>query len=126
MVPPAHGTPTVKRWSFDVRRWSLSQATDINVFQTTESLRCQAAISTEVRLEGMNPLQASFKLKWTCVRTSELITAIFRLLFQETLETSYAYRLPFKVHGLDHVFEDCLVVNGRHLLRRVVLFPPGA
>ena len=81
-------------------------------------------------LEGMNPLkrqsaQASFKLKWTCVRATELTTTPFRLLFQETLETSHAYRLPLKGHGLDHMLEDRLAVKGRHLLRRVVLFPPG-
>jgi hypothetical protein len=27
LVPRAHGTPTMKRWSFDVRSWGPSQAT---------------------------------------------------------------------------------------------------
>jgi len=26
LVPHAHGTPTVKQWSFDVRGWGPSQA----------------------------------------------------------------------------------------------------
>jgi hypothetical protein len=27
LVPRAHGTPTMKQWSFDVRSWGPSQAT---------------------------------------------------------------------------------------------------
>jgi hypothetical protein len=27
LVPFAHGTPTIMRWSFDMRSWGLTQAT---------------------------------------------------------------------------------------------------
>jgi len=29
LVPVAHGTPTIKLWSFDVRSWGLIQATPL-------------------------------------------------------------------------------------------------